>query len=71
MAVHIFTARILSGGEVLAVKQVPFLVLDEGEDSEQGERQLRALAEELEDQADDLEQARYDNQHRRHHWWMP
>jgi hypothetical protein len=71
VAVNILTVRVLSDGEVLAVRQEPFLVLEEGEDREQGARQLRALAEELEEQAADLERARYDNQHRRHHWWMP
>lgn len=71
MPVSILTARIIAGSEVMAVAQVPFLVLEEGEDAEQGARRLRALAEELEAQAEDLERARYDRQHRRHHWWMP
>lgn len=71
MPVHIFTARIIAGSEVMAVTQVPFLVLGESENAEQGARQLRSLAEELEAQAEDLERARYDSHHRRHHWWMP
>ena len=71
MAVNILTVRVISDGEVLAVRQAPFLVLREGESREQGEVELYRLAEALIDEAGELERARHDPHHRKHHWWMP
>lgn len=71
MAVHILTVRILTDGEVTAVKQKPFLVLADGESREQGEVELWRMAERLADEAEELQAGRHDPEHRRHHWWMP
>ena len=72
MPAQILTVRVIdAGGRVTAVRQAPFLVLAEGEDKEQGVRELVALAEQLIAEAEELELARFDPLHRRHHWWQP
>jgi hypothetical protein len=69
MAAYILTARVISGGLVTAVRQSAFSVKEPGETDDEAARQLDALARQLELEADELRHARFDPQHRRHHWW--
>jgi hypothetical protein len=71
MAVHVLTVRVVSDGQVLAVRQRPFLVLADGEDPDQGAQELWRMAEVLDGQAEDIEAARHDPGHHKHHWWLP
>lgn len=71
MPVNILTVRVRAAdGEVVAVRQEPFLVLNEGESRAQGEVELWRLAEHLLDEAGELEAARHEPGHRHHHWWV-
>lgn len=71
MPVQILTVRTLARGQVTAVHQAPFYVFAEGETSEQAERELARMAGLLEAEAMELQYARFDHRHHRHHWWMP
>lgn len=71
MAIYTLTARIIESGQVRAVRQAPFAVLEPGEDDRDLERELLEQAEQLERLAEEIALARFDPQHRHHHWWMP
>lgn len=72
MAVRILTVRVFDQfGQVRDVRQVPFLVLGDGEDADGAERELLDMASQLERVAQQIAEARFDPQHRHHHWWLP
>lgn len=72
MTVYTLTARVLDeSGQVRAVKQAPFLVLDPAQELEQAAADLEQAAKDLEAAAADLEAAAHDESHRHHHWWLP
>jgi hypothetical protein len=72
MPVYTLTARILDeSGQVRAVKQAPFLVLDQAQELAQAALDLEKAAADLEQAAADLEAAAHDENHEHRHWWLP
>jgi hypothetical protein len=72
MAVFTLTSRVLDGsGQVRAVKQAAFQVLNPDEDLEEAARDLEQAAKDLQEAARDLEEAARDESHPKHHWWLP
>lgn len=72
MAICTLTVRIIDQwGVVQDVRQAPFYVLGPDEDSGDAQRELLDRAEQLERLAEQIGEARFDKQHRHHHWWMP
>ncbi len=71
MTVYTLTARVLDeSGQVRAVKQVPFCVLDPAQALEQAALDLEKAAADLEAAAAELLAAEHDEQHHHHHWWV-
>lgn len=71
MAVYTLTARMLdAGGQVVAIKQAPFAVLDLGEDPADLVDELLDEAKRLELLAEEIAAAQLDPGHPHHHWWQ-
>jgi len=71
MTVYTLTARIISGGEVVAVKQAPFHVMDGAEADLTAALQALLKAEaDIAEAAQDLQDAAKDISHPKHHWWQ-
>jgi hypothetical protein len=72
MTTYTLTARVLdASGQVRAVKQVPFSVLDPTQELEQAAADLEKAAADLEEAAAELLAAEKDERHHHHHWWVP
>jgi hypothetical protein len=71
VTVYTLTARIISpGGEVIAVKQAPFHVMDGAEaDLTAALTALLKAEADIEEAAGDLLAAALDEAHPKHHWW--
>lgn len=71
MPVYTAATRVIAGGsEVTAVRLSAFAVIDPGEDAELLEDELALATRVLDDINDLLGDARLDEHHRHHHWWV-
>lgn len=71
MPVYILTAQLRdAGGQVVDVKQAPFLVLEPGESNDDAIRDLQEAARQLEQEADELQEAARDRESRHRRWWL-
>jgi hypothetical protein len=73
MAIYTLTARIIhkESGQVRDVRQAPFLVLEPGQSPDSALAELEEAILRLDEIADDIRAARFDSEHRHHHWWVP
>jgi hypothetical protein len=71
MPVSVLTTRVIdASGQVTAVHQAPFLVLDPEEELEAALAELEQAIADVEAAAEELLTARHDEHHPHHHWWQ-